>query len=97
MSVFDFKSFSDSAKLGNFIAVTETLPADLETPVSSFLKIAGREKNAFLLESAEQEERIGLRALLEEDFPSCERDRSGMPGQRSELSHRQAVEDRGAF
>lgn len=64
MSVFDFKSFSDSAKLGNFIAVTETLPADLETPVSSFLKIAGREKNAFLLESAEQEERIGRYSII---------------------------------
>ncbi len=60
----DLKTFKQMSRKGNLIAVTETVPADLETPVSSFLKIAGREKNAFLLESAEQEERVGRYSIL---------------------------------
>lgn len=60
----DVRAFSQFARKGNLVAVTETIPADLETPVSSFLKIAGREKNAFLLESAEQEEHIGRYSIL---------------------------------
>lgn len=60
----DVRAFSQLARKGNLVAVTETIPADLETPVSSFLKIAGHEKNAFLLESAEQEEHIGRYSIL---------------------------------
>ena len=45
-------------------AILETVPADLETPVSAFLKIASGEKNCFLLESAEQQEKIGRYSFI---------------------------------
>ena len=51
-------------KSGKMVAVFETFPADLETPVSAFLKIAQHEKNAFLLESAVEEQKIGRYSLL---------------------------------
>ncbi len=60
----DFKTFKSLAKKGNLVAILKTIPADIETPVSSFLKIARREPYAFLLESAEQEERIGRYSFL---------------------------------
>lgn len=56
-----FKKLSGN---GYVIALTETFPADLETPVSSFLKISKTAKHAFLLESAEQEEKIGRFSFL---------------------------------
>ncbi|MBI3306241.1 MAG: anthranilate synthase component I [Candidatus Omnitrophica bacterium] len=55
----DYKNFNQLAKKGNLVAVTMSIPADLETPVSCFLKLADRAPHAFLLESAEQEEKIG--------------------------------------
>lgn len=51
-------------KSGKMVAVFATFPADLETPVSAFLKIAQHEKNAFLLESAVEEQKIGRYSLL---------------------------------
>ena len=56
--------FKKLARKGNIVAVAETFPADLETPVSSFLKISQKARNAFLLESAEQEEKIGRFSFL---------------------------------
>ncbi len=41
------------------IPVTRTVPADLETPVSAFLRVAAHEPEAFLLESVEGGEKIG--------------------------------------
>ncbi len=60
----DFRSFKQLAQKGNLVAILRTIPADIETPVSSFLKIARREPYAFLLESAEQEEKIGRYSFL---------------------------------
>lgn len=60
----DLQTFKKLAKKGNVIALAETFPADLETPVSSFLKIAAKAKHAFFLESAEQEEKIGRFSFL---------------------------------
>lgn len=60
----DFASFKRLASKGNLIAVAEQIPADLETPVSSFLKLARKAPHAFLLESAEQEERIGRYSFI---------------------------------
>jgi anthranilate synthase component 1 len=60
----DLVAFKRLAKKGNLIAVSKTIPADIETPVSSFLKLADKEPNAFLLESAEQEERIGRYSFI---------------------------------
>jgi len=48
------------ASSGNLIAVHRELPADLETPVSVYLKLrAGHEGPSFLLESVEKGEQLG--------------------------------------
>ncbi|MBU9889507.1 MAG: anthranilate synthase component I [Candidatus Omnitrophica bacterium] len=60
----DLRTFKKLAQKGNLVALTETFPADLETPVSSFLKISRKARHAFLLESAEQEEKIGRFSFL---------------------------------
>ena len=60
----DLKTFKKLSRKGNVIALSETFPADLETPVSSFLKISHKTRHAFLLESAEQEEKIGRFSFL---------------------------------
>jgi anthranilate synthase component 1 len=60
----DYKKFKRLAGAGNIAAVVKTIPADLETPVSCFLKLAQNEPHAFLLESAEQEERIGRYSFI---------------------------------
>lgn len=60
----DLARFRKLSASGNLVAVTETIPADLETPVSTFLKVARGCANAFLLESAEQEERIGRYSII---------------------------------
>ncbi len=54
-----FEEFKKLSRRGNLIAVSQTAPADLETPVSCFLKLASKNKHAFLLESAEQGEKNG--------------------------------------
>ncbi len=53
---------SDFVKLSrqhSLVPVYRTLTADLETPVSAFLRIAHREPEAFLLESVEGGEHVG--------------------------------------
>lgn len=60
----DLVTFKKLARKGNIVALSETFPADLETPVSSFLKISQKTRQAFLLESAEQEEKIGRFSFL---------------------------------
>ncbi|MFA5168184.1 MAG: anthranilate synthase component I [Candidatus Omnitrophota bacterium] len=60
----DISTFKKLARKGTIIALSETFPADLETPVSSFLKISQKARHAFLLESAEQEEKIGRFSFL---------------------------------
>ena len=60
----NFTTFKKIAKKGNLIALKEIIPADLETPVSTFLKVANDEKNAFLLESAEYAESIGRYSVI---------------------------------
>ena len=47
----------------NVIPVTETFIADTETPVSAFLKLRGSGPS-FLLESAEQGQRVGRWSFL---------------------------------
>jgi anthranilate synthase component 1 len=56
----DEKSFRALArKKHTLIPVYRTVTADLETPVSAFLRIAAHEPEAFLLESVEGGERVG--------------------------------------
>ena len=56
----DAKQFLALArKRHTLIPVYRTITADLETPVSAFLRIASNEPEAFMLESVEGGERVG--------------------------------------
>ncbi len=58
----------EMAKEGNLIAVHRELPADLETPVSVYLKLRGRDEDrgglSFLLESVEKGEVLGRYSFI---------------------------------
>ncbi|MCH7487657.1 MAG: chorismate-binding protein, partial [Proteobacteria bacterium] len=93
MKIFpDFKDFADGYGAGRPGVVWTTLLADLETPVSAMLKLAGGQPNSFLLESVEggsirgRYSFIGLRPdLIWRCF-----------GDRAEINRR-AQDDAGAF
>ncbi|HEY4011471.1 MAG TPA: chorismate-binding protein [Acidobacteriaceae bacterium] len=51
--------FAELARAHTLVPVTRTVAADLETPVSAFLRVAAHEPEAFLLESVEGGETIG--------------------------------------
>jgi len=55
--------FLSRTRAGNLVPVSCELPADLETPISAFLKLRGR-GNAFLLESVEGGERVGRYSFI---------------------------------
>src|SRR3989449_3740725 len=55
--------FLSCARGGNLIPVSCELPADLETPISTFMKVRG-DGDAFLLESVEGGERIGRYSFI---------------------------------
>lgn len=63
----EFPVFEEFAKQGNVVPVWKSLTADLETPVSAYLKIARNRKFSFLLESVEGGERIGRYTYLGAD------------------------------
>jgi anthranilate synthase component 1 len=58
----DFKEFKRRSKEGNLIPVYREILADLETPLSAFLKLRGRE--GFLLESVEGGEKWARYSFL---------------------------------
>ncbi len=49
----DLSTFLAKAKLANVVPVVETMPADLLTPLSVYLKLSAESQNSFLLESVE--------------------------------------------
>lgn len=53
------KDFQRLSRVHSLVPVYRTVVADLETPVSAFLRIANDEPEAFLLESVEGGERVG--------------------------------------
>jgi anthranilate synthase component 1 len=53
------REFQRLAKTHTLVPVYRTVTADLETPVSAFLRVAAEEPQAFLLESVEGGERVG--------------------------------------
>jgi anthranilate synthase component 1 len=53
------RDFQKLAKTHTLVPVYRTVTADLETPVSAFLRVAANEPQAFLLESVEGGERVG--------------------------------------
>lgn len=62
-----YPSFSEYRKLaskGTLVPVYREMVADLETPVSAFLKVASGESAAFLLESVEQGEKLGRYSFI---------------------------------
>ena len=63
----DFETFQSHAANGNVVPVSKILSADLETPVSAYLKLTAKSRFSFLLESAEGGERIGRYTFLGAD------------------------------
>ena len=55
----DRKAFLALARKHTLVPVYRTLAADLETPVSAFLRAAWQEKECFLLESVENGQQVG--------------------------------------
>ena len=53
------RDFAALAKIHTLVPVYRTVTADLETPVSAFLRVAAEEPEAFLLESVEGGEHVG--------------------------------------
>ncbi len=60
----DFAQFAELARTHTLVPVVRTLHADLLTPVSAFLAVAGKETQAFLLESVERGEHVGRYTFL---------------------------------
>ena len=60
----NFDAFRPSYEAGRPQILVRRLISDLETPVSVYLKIAARRKNAFLLESVEGGEKLGRYSVI---------------------------------
>ena len=58
------EEFLKLSKKGNLIPVYREIPADLETPVSAFLKVAADNDYGYLLESVEGQEKIARFSFL---------------------------------
>ena len=61
--MLSFQEFSDLARRGNLVPVTEKLVADTETPVSVLARL-DKDENVFLLESVEAGERFGRYSFI---------------------------------
>lgn len=59
-----FETIQELFQQGNLVPVYRLLPADLETPVSVFLKLFHDDEAAFLLESVEGGERVGRYSFI---------------------------------
>jgi anthranilate synthase component 1 len=60
----DFSELVQRYEAGKAQVVIRRLVSDLETPVSAYFKLAGRRKNAFLLESVEGGEKLGRYSII---------------------------------
>ena len=63
----DYKAFASHARDANIVPVSKVLTADLETPVSAYLKLAARRTYSFLLESVEGGEKVARYTYLGAD------------------------------
>ncbi|HEV2707100.1 MAG TPA: anthranilate synthase component I [Pyrinomonadaceae bacterium] len=59
-----FEEFERETARGNVVPVVRTVLADLQTPVGAFLRVAGQEPYACLLESVEGGERVARYSFL---------------------------------
>ena len=58
-------SFLEAYKKGkNFIPIVETWPADLETPLSTWLKLSSKDYHGVFLESVEGGENLGRWSIV---------------------------------
>lgn len=64
MQPMNFETFQQQAMHGNVILMTESLLADLVTPVSAFIKLCGEDEDGFLLESVEGGEKVARYSFL---------------------------------
>src|SRR5690242_5880475 len=64
MSLPDYKQFLEQTRGASLVPVVKSVLADMLTPVSAFLALAGDEDDAFLLESVERGEQIGRYTFL---------------------------------
>src|SRR5271163_2558076 len=60
----DYKEFVKLSRHATLVPVVKSISADLLTPVSAFLAVAGDEPDAFLLESVEGGEKVGRYTFL---------------------------------
>ena len=60
----DYEAFLELCQQGTVVPVVKRVTADLMTPVSAFLRIAGRASHAFLLESVEGGEKVARYSFL---------------------------------
>jgi anthranilate synthase component 1 len=59
-----FEEFRSAYDSGAPAVLMRRIVSDLETPVSAYLKLAGRRRNAFLLESVEGGEQLGRYSII---------------------------------
>ena len=67
MKITSFEQFAELAEKGTFVPVCKEIMADLLTPVSAFLRVAGHSDFAFLLESVEGGEQVARYSFLGKD------------------------------
>ncbi len=72
-----FEEFAREAERGNVVPVVREVLADLQTPVSAFMSIAGDSPYAFLLESVEGGERVARYSFLGTEPELVVRGRNG--------------------
>jgi anthranilate synthase component I len=60
----NFEEFCYAARAGNMVPLARSVPADMMTPLSAYLRISQGSKYSFLLESIEGGERIGRYSFL---------------------------------
>lgn len=63
----DLETFDTNSRPANVIPVTETMPADLLTPLAVYLKLASGTKSSFLLESVEGGETLARYSFIGAD------------------------------
>lgn len=83
-------SFNDIKRLaerGNVVPVFKRIPADLDTPVSTYLRLASRKKRAFLLESIEGGETLARYSFVGFDpFMRISVERATKPGKQRRIT-----------
>jgi anthranilate synthase component I len=62
--MFTYNDVKKLNKKGNVIPLFERIPADLDTPVGAFIKLASKHKNSFLLESIEGGEKLARYSFI---------------------------------